>query len=610
MCGIIAYLGHNSKKLFQILYGGLQMIQNRGYDSAGLCSILKNEFNIKKVASTKDQSALDLLKIYKDDFDGHVGIAHTRWATHGAKTDANAHPHIDFYGQFALVHNGIIENYSQIKKMLMGNGYQFRSETDTEVIVNLISYYYRLENNVETAINKAISQLEGTWALCIITTLQPTKLYLCKNGSPILLGFNENEIIIASEIAGFCNYIRQYIILENHDILSIQLGDQQSVLFDKYAKHQIDSTLIESSPSPYDHWMLKEIEEQPRSLQRAFNYGGRLLCETQTKLGGLERIKDRLDKTRNLLIIGCGTSYHAGLYGSIWFKELMCFDTVCVIDAGEFTLRDLPVIDPVVIVLSQSGETKDVHRAMELIKQTETPVIGVINVVDSLIARECDCGVYLNAGREVGVASTKSFTSQCLVLILIAIWFSQGRQSNERKRQKLIQSLGSIGHYAESILATCHSQCQHLAELLSDQEHCFVIGRDLLEPIAREGSLKLKEIGYIHAEGYSGGALKHGPFALIQSGTPIILLLDKKTQTKMESAIEEVKSRGAFVYVISPDPIVNPKIDYQINLNVNNELSSLLAVLPLQLTSYYLSLKKGNNPDFPRNLAKVVTVDG
>jgi len=589
------------------------MIQNRGYDSAGMCALINGSLHNRKYATKFGQTALTSLKNHQSEFDNcFLGIAHTRWATHGAKTDQNAHPHVDCKNRFALVHNGIIENYAELKKFLLKEGYTFSSETDSEVVVNLISYYYDQRNNTSDAINNALGKLHGTWALAIICVNEPQTLYLCKNGSPLLVGFNQNEIIVASEIAGFCNIVNQYIILENEDFISLNFNNFSQMNLNRYKVHQVDNVEMTLSPHPYQHWMLKEIEEQPQSLMRSLNNGGRLLSETEVKLGGLEKLSTRLEKIENLLILGCGTSLHAGIYASQWLKKLRPFNTVTVIDASEFTIEDLPQENPGVIVISQSGETKDVLRAMELIRSTDAPIISIVNVVNSQIARGADCGVYLNAGREVGVASTKSFTSQCVVMVLIAIWFAQKKSKSERHRESLIKSLNSLSYQASHIISNNHENCRQLAQILQNCNDCFILGRGTLHSIALEGALKLKEIGYIHAEGYCGGALKHGPFALIEDGMPVIILSNAETHSKMESAIEEIKSRKALVIVISDQMIKNDKIDHLIYISDEgkNHFHDLLYTTIFQLTSYYMAILKGNDPDHPRNLAKVVTVDG
>lgn len=612
MCGVIGYLSNSQKDIFTILFQSLQMILNRGYDSVGIAGIKNDIIVNRKHANYFQSNSLELLKKYNHDFDGsQIGIGHTRWATHGGKTDANAHPHLDCKQRFALVHNGIIFNYLELKKFLLENNYTFQSETDSEVIVNLISYFYDQTQNIDLAINKTIEKLEGTWALIIITILQPDTLYLSKNGSPLLLGFNDTEIMVASEVSGFSNNIKQYLILDNYDFISVNFDNVSKMVINRCKNiHTLTKNIVESLPEPYKYWMLKEIDEQPQSLLRALNYGGRIESSTCVKLGGLAQYSERLLKIENLVIMACGTSFYAGLVCLQWLRKLQCFNTVTIIDASEFKLSDLPHNNAGVLVFSQSGETMDIIRSIILIKSTDVPIISVVNVIDSYISREADCGIYLNANKEVSVASTKSFTSQCAVGILISIWFSQNRSVSIRQRESLIKSLSSLSFHCENIINIHKPQCQEIAKLLLDKNHCFILGRDLLYPIAMEGALKLKEIGQIHAEGYCGGALKHGPFALIDKFIPVIILSNLESQLQMASTIEEIKSRDGFVIVISNHPINKKLVDYHVEISCDSELISILYTLIFQLTSYYLSLLKGNNPDYPRNLAKVVTVDG
>jgi glucosamine--fructose-6-phosphate aminotransferase (isomerizing) len=396
MCGIIAYLrkqvSQQKDGAFQKLYQGLLQVQNRGYDSAGVASIVNgSELKVNKYASQYQTSALNLLKNCEIEYEGcHIGIAHTRWATHGGKTDQNAHPHLDYYGDFALVHNGIIENYLELKNFLKENGYVFKSETDSEVIVNLISYYYRINvDNIESAINQAIGRLHGTWALAIICRQTPSTLYLCKNGSPLLLGFSDDELMVASEVAGFCNVVKQYIILANHDVISVNF--ENLGYMEQYHVHDLGEQKLDLSPHPYPHWMIKEIEEQPQSILRALNMGGRIESDLRVKLGGLDKIADRLSKIENLVVLACGTSYHAGLFGASWIRKLQCFNTVTVIDASEFQLSDLPQSNVGVVLISQSGETKDVHLAMELIRDKDGVMIvkkspKLLQIVNTIVA--------------------------------------------------------------------------------------------------------------------------------------------------------------------------------------------------------------------------------
>lgn len=637
MCGIVGYLSKHCYLSYDIILESLKMIQNRGYDSAGICVINQNQLVNRKYASDSNQTALDLLS--SGQIQSRIGIGHTRWATHGAKTDLNAHPHLDQDEIFAVVHNGIIENYMELKNMLIENNYKFISNTDTEVIANLISYHYKQTHKVHLSIQKAIDQLHGTWALVILSPLTPETIYLCKNGSPLLLGCGEDEIMIVSETSAFCQRFKTYYTLNDHDILAIDSHHLNHNSFTKYQVNHLSNESENLSLSQYKHWMSKEIYEQPEAIQRALNFGGRIKSHNEVKLGGFEN-NDKLKNIDNLVILACGTSLYAGLYGSIWIKKISKMNSVTVIDASEFTLSDLPKDNVGIIVISQSGETKDLHRCIEMIKNyreiplytfggikmlRKLPIIGVVNVVDSLIARESDCGVYLNAGREISVASTKSFTSQCIILVLISLWFAQLHKnqinilpgaSNQPDlltndiRQKLIGGLNLLSHDAKLILDNYDSNCHDIAKLLKNKSSCFILGREKLYPIALEGALKFKEIGYIHAEGYCGGALKHGPFALIGPDTPVIILSDSETKNKMNSAIEEIKSRLAPVILISNHSYRGCPIDIHLQLNTDNYLSSLLYVMILQLISYKLAILKGHNPDFPKNLAKVVTVDG
>jgi glucosamine--fructose-6-phosphate aminotransferase (isomerizing) len=618
MCGIVAYVTTDDKKnVFDILYNSLQVIQNRGYDSAGICMInSSSEIVNHKYASTDESSAITAVQKCRQNFEGcKIGIAHTRWATHGGRTDANAHPHIDCNNMFSLVHNGIIENFDNLKTFLMSKNYTFKSDTDSEVIVNLISYYYSLCREVGNSIKSAIQKLEGTWALAIITPLTPDTIYLCKNGSPLLVGFDKTQIIATSEVSGFVGVINKYISLNNNEILTLNISANIS----QQLKHKMctiphfEKGVNPVTPDPYAHWMIKEIYEQQESLLRAINHGGRIETPEKVKLGGLS---EKLLKIKNLLIVANGSSLHAGIYSVYWFKKLKCFDCVTTIDASEFTLDDLPLTNSGVIVISQSGETRDIQRAIELIRTTDVPIIGVVNVVDSMIAKSVDCGVYLNAGREVAVASTKAFTSQCVVLILICIWFSQCRNMCERLRSHLIHSINQLPYQCGTIIENYYDKCKAIAMKLSQPnvKSCFILGRGCLYPIALEGALKLKEIGYLHAEAYCSGALKHGPFALIENNTPVIILCDKESRAKTNSTIQEVKSRKASVILIS-NYLLDNKDHHNIYLECldgspNGIASeSILFTIVFQLIAYHMAIIKGHNPDFPRNLAKVVTVD-
>lgn len=478
MCGITAFLSKN-KEASEYLFNGLQILQNRGYDSAGICTINRNKKLINtKYASTDKHNALEFLKndlsLHQNNY---IGIAHTRWATHGPKTDYNAHPHIDFHDRLAIVHNGIIENYRDLKNFLIKNGFQFRSDTDTEVIVNLISYYLDKYNILES-INHAINQLQGTWGIAIIYKEDPNHLYLCKKGSPLLVAYDDNFTIVASESSAFSQYTNRYIILKDNEIVKLGINEE---LLDYEFKIVEEVEEIKLTPDPYPHWMLKEIFEQSNTTLSAINMGGRILNKSTVKLGGLMSHKDELLEIENLIIVASGTSYHAGLMGAKYFKYLKCFNTVTVLDAAEFTNADIPSEKPGMIVLSQSGETRDVHDAMEIAKNHNVIIIGIVNVVGSLIARESDCGIYLNAGREVAVASTKSFTSQVIVLTLMSLWFSQNRVKElKHRRESMIKDVLNVSiNFTDIIKNISITISDQLIQKLKNKKHMFILGRGL-----------------------------------------------------------------------------------------------------------------------------------
>ena len=609
MCGIIGYIG--SSNSYNICIDSLKQLQNRGYDSAGICSLLNENFKIYKFASKTKKSSLDRLEIYKSEHDKSIlSIGHTRWATHGAKNDINSHPHISSDGLFTLVHNGIIENYKIIKKMLIDNGYTFKSETDSEVIVNLLSYFYNKNGeNVTKAIQSSIEILEGTWGLAILCKKEPNKLYATRHGSPILIGMNDNGVLITSENNGFCNLATNYFVLQNNDIAIIQRNEEEiNILTNKIYKYKsIEKKEIVLNPEPYPHWTIKEINEQSESCLRAISLGGRLMSNNEVKLGGLEKKRKELLKLDNIILLGCGTSYHAGMFGLQYFKEFELFNNVQLFDGADFNSNDIPKKGKTgLILLSQSGETKDLHRCIEIGRSKGLFIIGVVNVVDSLIAREVDCGCYLNAGREVAVASTKAYTSQIILLCLIAIWFSQEKNINNSLREKYIKNLRNLHKDIRSTIELSESSMEEIVPLFKHHS-CFILGKGKSESVAKEGALKIKEISYIHAEGYSTSSLKHGPFALLHNDFPVVLLgLDNEHYQKNENAYEEIKSRHASIIFIT-DKDINR--DNMIKITYNELFQDLLSIIPLQILAYRLSLERKLNPDMPRNLAKVVTVE-
>ena len=620
MCGIFGIvLNNNNENVYNLIINGLIQLQNRGYDSAGVCVIKNNKFEVNKCASTNKLNALDKLmsmkniKELKDDV--YIGMGHNRWATHGVKNDTNAHPHLSSDANFVIVHNGIIENYNQIKQKLVKEGFIFSSQTDTEVIVNLLQYNYSNTNgaNMTDIIKKTIEELTGTYGLLIQSLYEPNKLYCVRNGSPLLIGQNEEEVIVTSEQSGFCNKMSNYITLHNDDICVITKTDNNIVIntSHNYIKKNVTQVDSNQTPHPYKHWTIKEINDQPEVILNSINKGGRIKNASEVKLGGLEQHIDSLKIIDNIIILGCGTSYFAGLYGMYFFKQLCQFNTVQVFDGAEFNEQDIPLIgNTVFILVSQSGETKDLHRCIEISKNNNITTIGIVNVVDSLIAREVDCGIYCNAGKEVGVASTKAFTSQVVCLSMAAIWFSSLQNINEKKRVRMVSDLHNLASDIKLTLKLCSENIKEYITKIN-KSNMFLLGKGSDEFIAKEGALKIKEISYIHSEGYSSSSLKHGPFALLDENFPVIILnMDQTHRAKTLNCYQEVSSRNSPVLMITNDISISSDVSCDIiYVPENKSYASLLGIIPIQLLAYHLSINKGINPDKPKNLAKVVTVE-
>jgi len=618
MCGIFGIiLNGDNENVYQLVLNGLGQLQNRGYDSAGLAVLKENAISVFKYASTNQVNALDKLahlKLVATGNEVYSLVGHNRWATHGIKSDINAHPHLSNSEQFAIVHNGIIENYNELKQFLIKNGYTFYSQTDTEVIVNLIDYNYtKCNQNTFEALRCTIQELRGTYGLLVQSVYEPNKLFCVRNGSPLLIGENEDRVIVTSEQSGFCNMVNNYITLHTDDICVIEKHPNKLTVTTThtYAQKSVNILNAALTPDPYEHWTLKEINDQPEVVINSINKGGRIKSNSEVKLGGLEQHSETLKNIDNIILLGCGTSYFAGLYGMYFFKQLCNLNTVQVFDGAEFNENDIPNIgNTAFILISQSGETKDLHRCIEIAKNKNITTIGIINVVDSLIAREVDCGVYCNAGKEVGVASTKAFTSQVVCLSMTAIWFAQLHQLNLKKRTKLVADLHNLANDLEMTLDVCKEKVMAIAANIR-ASNMFLLGKGSDEYIAKEGSLKIKEISYIHSEGYSSSSLKHGPFALLDEGFPVIILnLDQTHRAKTINCYQEVKCRNSPVIMISNDISILEEISSDvIFVPENKSYASLLGIIPIQLMAYYLSVNKGINPDKPKNLAKVVTVE-
>jgi len=631
-CGIIGFIGSDPVKdnAVEYLLEGLSILQNRGYDSAGVATLSASGDELlcskfASVGSTSDSIGLltaEAPKVHKGNV---IGIGHTRWATHGGRTDENAHPHLDYKNRIALCHNGTIENSLTLKKELMAKGIPFKSQTDTEVIVNMIGNYMDEGMNTMDALEKTLTRLEGTWGLVIIDKTKPDTMIVCRHGSPLVVGIEHGRKFVASETSAFMRHTKNFIALKDDEI-AVLTADDMTLEASRAQVFQGDE--VELSPAPYPHWTIKEIMEQPAAVSRALNYGGRIDPEGCIKLGGLECNEKELMKITNLVIGACGTSHFASTYGAQLMRNLNAFETVQCIDAAELNVDFMPQSGGGLLVISQSGETLDVMRTLEVAENLGMPRFSIVNAVGSLIARTTRCGVYSNAGREQAVASTKAFVTQITSLALIAAWFServpheknQGKADFPQRRKDLIEALHRLPTYTGMTLQPrTQEKCREVAMKLKESgEHLFVLGRGYGEPIAQEGALKIKEITYLHAEGYSGGALKHGPFALIEdgkrwggkTGTPIILLiLDDQNAQLMRTAAEEVRARGAYTIVITDNKkLADGVASDTIVIPSNGPLTGLLATLPLQMIAYELAVAKGIDPDKPKNLAKAVTV--
>ncbi len=611
MCGIIGYIG--DKNVYPILINGLKRLEYRGYDSAGI-SILNNGIKVfKKLGKVTDLEDY----IADKDISGTMGIGHTRWATHGEPSDINAHPHTSQNGHFVLIHNGIIENYAILKSKLIDRGYSFSSETDTEVLANLIEYIY-LKGKVtaEIAVRLALTKVVGAYGLVILCRNEPDKLIAARKGSPLVIGIGENEYFLASDATPIVEYTKSVVYLNNDDVAIIKKDELilKTIKNDKLKPkvHKLDLDIGAIEKNGFAHFMLKEIFEQPRAIQDTFR--GRISHDLKDlRLGGLFDVLPRLMEAKRIIIIGCGTSWHAGLVGEYLFEDLARLP-VEVEYASEFRYRN-PLIgkDDVVIAISQSGETADTLAAIQLAKDAGALVLGICNVVGSSIPRETDAGVYTHAGPEIGVASTKAFTAQVTVLAMMAILI--GRKKGvlpEEEFQGLIHELNQIPAKMEYLL-TFNDKFREIAELYQGANNFLYLGRGYFFPVALEGALKLKEISYIHAEGYPAAEMKHGPIALIDENMPVVVIAAKdKSYEKIVSNIQEVKARNGIVIAIvsEGDKIIKGMADYVLEIpHADEKIAALLAVVPLQLLSYHIAVLRGCDVDQPRNLAKSVTVE-
>jgi glucosamine--fructose-6-phosphate aminotransferase (isomerizing) len=611
MCGIVGYLGH--REAYPIIIKGLQRLEYRGYDSAGV-ALLNGTLNVYK----KKGKVVDLHDFAKDkDLKSHLGIGHTRWATHGEPNDRNAHPHLSNSGKLALIHNGIIENYASLKTDLLKKGYEFKSDTDSEVFINFIEDIY-LNTGValSEAVRLALNKVVGAYAIAIISLEDPNLMIAARKGSPLVVGLGKNEFFVASDATPIIEYTNEVVYLEDQEIAIIKDGhltikNIADVEMTPYVQ-TIDLELEAIEKGGYEHFMLKEIYEQPKSIGDCLR--GRLHAkEGKLVLGGISDYVTKIVNADRILIVACGTSWHAGLVAEYIFEEF-CRIPVEVEYASEFRYRN-PIVNEkdIVIAISQSGETADTLAAIDLAKSKGATIIGVCNVVGSSIARATHAGSYTHAGPEIGVASTKAFTAQISVLTMMALMIAEKKGTlSESKYRSLLVELESVPDKVAKALLL-NDQIEKISAIFKDSTNFLYLGRGFNFPVALEGALKLKEISYIHAEGYPAAEMKHGPIALIDEEMPVVVIATRDSSyEKIVSNIQEVKARkGKVIAVVSEGDTEIPKMaDYVIEVpHISDPLMPLISVIPLQLLSYHIAVMRGCNVDQPRNLAKSVTVE-
>lgn len=614
MCGIVGYIGKRTAK--EVLINGLKSLEYRGYDSAGIATLEGNKIEVMKekgrVSNLESLSGIDKLI-------GTIGIAHTRWATHGKPSKENAHPHMDNSGIFAVVHNGIIENYSDLKNFLTVNGFHFLSQTDTEVIPNLISYYFsndKSEDSIEKflrAVKNATSDLKGSYALEIISSLHPDTIIVVRKDSPLVIGKGNGENFIASDIPAVLKYTKNFYLLNDNEFTviyrdKINFYDENLTIHNKEVKN-IEWDASAAEKDGYEDYMLKEIFEQPTAIRETI--GSRFKLGEPCSFDDIDISKEYLQSINKIFIVACGTAMHAGLVGKNIFEKICRIPTEVDI-ASEFRYRD-PIIDEktLCIFVSQSGETADTLAALRLSKSKEARTLAITNVIGSTITREADYTIYTHAGPEIAVASTKAYTSQVCLIAILGMHFAELLGSYpEEKIEELKSSILDLPAKIEAILDN-HFEIKAFADKVYTQRDMFFLGRGSDYCVALEGSLKLKEISYIHSEAYAAGELKHGPIALIENGVTVVgIITSKNLVEKSISNMQEVISRGARTLIISNQILPNSNFSYVVNIPETNELvSPILSVIPLQLLSYYIAKAKGLDVDKPRNLAKSVTVE-
>ncbi|MCD6395792.1 MAG: glutamine--fructose-6-phosphate transaminase (isomerizing) [Planctomycetes bacterium] len=622
MCGIVAYIGHKPAR--PILLEGLKRLEYRGYDSAGIALLADDTFEIYK-ADGRISALEDILPTGQAN--EVIGIGHTRWATHGAPNTTNAHPHLDATGKITIVHNGIIENYATLKKWLLSKGCQFKSDTDSEVIANLIGYFYSTENardgndrpagenKFEWAVQQALHELCGTYGLAILCSDYPDTLIGAKKGSPLILGVGENEYIIASDAAAIVEHTTQAIYLSDNEMVTVSTEGFRTMTIDNVVVTKelkdIEFSLEQIELADFEHYMQKEIAEQPTAIATCL--GGRIdLTNGRVILGGIDEQLRDLTRTKRIILTACGTAWHACLVGEFLFEQLARIPAE-VEYASEFRYRN-PIIEDgtIVIAISQSGETADTLAAVEQAKERGATVLGMVNVVGSTIARTTDAGIYLRVGPEIGVASTKAFTAQVAVLTMLAIELGRRRHLSSDYAAALLRELNDLPEKIETILRQS-DHIKQIAQANIDKENWLFLGRGVNYPVALEGALKLKEISYIHAEGLPAAEMKHGPIALITDRMPTVFIATKSSQyDKIMGNIEEVRARGGKTIIVATegDDRIADHADHLITIpDATEQLQPILTVIPLQLLAYHAAVLRGHDVDKPRNLAKSVTVE-
>jgi len=608
MCGIVGYVG--GREAEPILIEGLRRLEYRGYDSAGLATLTGAQLHLRKRAGRVAELAQF---VHQRPAAGCLGISHTRWATHGSANDANAHPHVSSDGQVAVVHNGVIENYSQLKRQLQEDGIVFHSDTDTEVIAQLIARH--LNGDLVEAVCEALAQVKGTYGLAVISPRHPDVVVGARLGSPLVLGIGDGEHFLASDPAALVGQTEKVVYLQDQQLCLISADRWHVQDRDRLrvcaSVQQIDWDPGEADKALFEHYMLKEIYEQPEALENAMR--GRLDdSDCSAHFGGLNLDTQQLRRAERIILTGCGTSYHAGLVGEYMIEELARIP-VEVEYASEFRYRNPPIDrNTIVIAITQSGETADTLAALRESKRKGHPTLAICNVVGSTIAREADGGVYLHAGPEIGVASTKAFSSQVTVLAMLALYLGRMRHLSSLQGAQMIRELHALPDLIRKTLG-CHDSVRQIAERYFKVNNFLYLGRQYLYPVALEGALKLKEISYIHAEGYPAAEMKHGPIALVDGDTPSVFLVPRGAVfDKVMSNLEEIKARGGPVIAIAceGDEEVAARADDVIYMpDVPEYLQPLAAVVPLQLLAYHIAILRGCDVDKPRNLAKSVTVE-